>query len=148
MVPYPRLARFNYLQIPTNPLVCILRRNQGGGGVVKQPTLNSYSWKLRTDVREGRLLLHKSVKFWVIFRNRVGPAEWFLGAIKETKFTSLTFAFTNSVHFVNHFVVWHRQGRQGLSLQDPTCGETVKFHTPLQISRWSASDTSVRTGCH
>lgn len=42
MVPYPRLARFNYLQRPKTPLVCILRRNQGGGGVVKQPTLNSY----------------------------------------------------------------------------------------------------------
>jgi hypothetical protein len=41
MVPYPRLARFNYLQRPKTPLVCILRRNQGGGGVVKQPTLNT-----------------------------------------------------------------------------------------------------------
>ena len=43
MVPYPRLAQFNYLQRPKTPLVCILRRNQGGGGVVKQPTLNMYS---------------------------------------------------------------------------------------------------------
>lgn len=42
MVPYPRLAQFNYLQRPKTPLVCILRRNQGGGGVVKQPTLNMY----------------------------------------------------------------------------------------------------------
>jgi len=42
MVPYPRLARFNYLQRPKTPLVCILRRNQGGGGVVKQPALNMY----------------------------------------------------------------------------------------------------------
>ena len=49
MVSYPRLARFNYLQRPKNPLVCILRRNQGGGGVVKQPTLNSY----RKEARDG-----------------------------------------------------------------------------------------------
>ena len=42
MVPYPRLAQFNYLQRPKTPLVCILRRNQGGGGVVKQPSLNMY----------------------------------------------------------------------------------------------------------
>jgi len=45
MVPYPRLARFNYLQRPKTPLVCILRRNQGGGGVVKQPALNMYRTK-------------------------------------------------------------------------------------------------------
>lgn len=50
MVPYPRLAQFNYLQRPKTPLVCILRRNQGGGGVVKQPTLNMYSILMRERV--------------------------------------------------------------------------------------------------
>ncbi len=43
-----RLARCNYLQMPKIPLVCILRRNQRGGGVVKLPTLNSYPQNLPT----------------------------------------------------------------------------------------------------
>jgi hypothetical protein len=42
MVRYPGLARFNYLQSGKYLLVCILRRNPGGGGVVKLPKLNSY----------------------------------------------------------------------------------------------------------
>jgi len=42
MVRYPGLAGFNYLQSGNYLLVCILRRNPGGGGVVKLPTLNLY----------------------------------------------------------------------------------------------------------
>jgi hypothetical protein len=37
---YLGLAQFNYLHGQKMPLVCILRRNPPGGGVVKQPPLN------------------------------------------------------------------------------------------------------------
>ena len=64
MVPYPRLARFNYLQRPKTPLVCILRRNQGGGGVVKQPTLNSYHRVFQNFVCSS---MEKGVTIWSPF---------------------------------------------------------------------------------
>jgi hypothetical protein len=60
MVPYPRLARCNYIQMPKIPLVCILRRNQRGGGVVKLPTLNSYDMIFPRD-RDKEVTMYLSI---------------------------------------------------------------------------------------